>query len=921
MLASAFQESEITAKGVRVFPGRSSPLSQLLLSKSIVRAPAYVTAQREPAIDSDAAARVTNFQSIQLRLPLSMTALLATAIVAAMVFAYVQVRRSAIGAAQDRLDKVTAQVSDMLHTSIARMGGGMRRDADKPELRAFLSAPSPATRAAAAGVLKAIRGTSRQVVDLSLWNERGETLLTTDAGRDPVPAAAKTRILGINAQHDSAVTGPLHLVADTPVFVLGAPVVEKGKIIGYLVERGHLSAAPDGGKAIADLIGPGAGVYIGNASGDVWSDFWLKAEPPPVSTTKPHQVIEYERTGRGRGAKYALEQRIAGTPWTLLVELPRNYVMGPVDAFLRNAALFGLALLALTAFLLWRLSRNITRPLSDLREAAVAITLGDYSRHVQLPRSDELGQLSRAFETMATRVASAQQTLQLQLAQMEESEARFRKITEASFDGIDIVVDDIVRDANRGFAEIFGYTVEEVIGRPVTDFLAEESVDTVRERALKQTEGMYEFVGKHRTGRKIILEAMTKAHNIGGRPGRISAFRDVTEKRALEAQFRQAQKMDAVGRLAGGVAHDFNNLLTVIMSCTDLLLGESEPQGSQREDLEQIRDAAVAAASLTRQLLSFSRQEVIQPRLVDVNAVVSTAEGILRRLIGEDIELTTVLTDDDPVVKIDRSQLEQVIVNLAVNARDAMPKGGKLTIETQNMDVDATYATSHWSVAPGKYTVISVADTGTGMDESTQARIFEPFYTTKEVGKGTGLGLAMVYATVKQSGGFIWVYSEPGSGTTFKIYLPLSSDGSEAASEPKILSAPPRGDEIVILAEDSAAVRSTARQILERAGYTVLEAPNGKTALEIARKKSNDIHLLITDVVMPEMSGRQLTERFAAIRPSAKILYMSGYTDDAVVRHGVVSAGIDYLQKPFSSEALLRKVREVLDAKGRDEAA
>jgi PAS domain S-box-containing protein len=872
--------------------------------------------RREPEIDPDASPRVASLQSIQLRLPLSMTALLAAAIIVAMVFAYVQVRRSAISLAEDRLDKATTQITDMLTTSLDRMNGAARREADKFELRAFLLNPSPSARATAAGTLKATKGLSSQVVDLVLLNERGEIVMSTEPVRDPIPATVRTAILAIDASRDSGVAAPLHLVADTPVFAVGAPVIDRGKTLGYLVERAHLSGTPNGGKAIADLIGPGAGVFVGNNSGDLWSDFWLKAAAPPVTRGRPHEVLQYDRPGAEGGPKYAIENPIPHTPWTLLVELPRAYVMGPVDGFLRTATLFTLGLLALSAFLLWRLSRNITRPLSDLREAAVAITLGDYSRHVDLRRSDELGQLSRAFETMALRVAVAQQSLQSQLAASEESETRYRKITEASFDGIDIVVDDIVRDANRGFAEIFGYTVEEVIGRHVSDFVAEESVATMRERSAKQQEGLYEFVGKHRTGRKIILEGMTRAHNIGGRPGRISAFRDVTEKRALEAQFRQAQKMDAVGRLAGGVAHDFNNLLTVIMSCTDLLLGEESAQGAQREDLEQIRDAAIAAASLTRQLLSFSRQEVIQPRLVDVNSVVSSAEGILRRLIGEDIELTTVLTDDDPVVKIDKSQLEQVVVNLCVNARDAMPKGGKLTIETQNCDVDQSYATSHWSVAPGRYAVVSVADTGTGMDESTQARIFEPFYTTKEVGKGTGLGLAMVYATVKQSGGFIWVYSEPGSGTTFKIYLPLAQEGAVPVAEPKALPAVSRGNEIVVLAEDSAAVRSTARQILERAGYTVLEAPNGKTALEIARKKSNTIHLLITDVVMPEMSGRQLTERFAVIRPRAKILYMSGYTDDAVVRHGVVSAGIDYLQKPFSSDALLRKVRQVLDSNG-----
>jgi nitrogen-specific signal transduction histidine kinase/ActR/RegA family two-component response regulator len=391
-------------------------------------------------------------------------------------------------------------------------------------------------------------------------------------------------------------------------------------------------------------------------------------------------------------------------------------------------------------------------------------------------------------------------------------------------------------------------------------------------------------------------------------------LRDVTEKRALEAQFRQAQKMDAVGRLAGGVAHDFNNLLTVIMSCTDLLLSDASDNSTEREDLEQIKQAALAAASLTQQLLAFSRQEVIQPRLLEVNNVVSSAQGILKRLIREDIELTTVLTLQNPVVKIDRSQLEQIIVNLAVNARDAMPAGGKLTIETQTADVDEAYATTHWQVTPGQYAVLSVTDNGSGMNEETQARIFEPFYTTKEVGKGTGLGLAMVYGAVKQSGGFIWVYSELQKGTTFKIYLPLAEEGV-ASKDLKALPEARRGTEVIVLAEDSPAVRNTARQILERAGYTVLEAPNGKTALEIARKRHTPIHLLLTDVVMPEMSGRKLSEAFLATRSDAKVLFMSGYTDDAIVRHGVMTAGVEYLQKPFSGDALLRKVRDVLDRK------
>ena len=842
-----------------------------------------------------------------------MTALLAAAVIAAMGFAYAQVRRSSIGAANEKLKRSTDEVAQLLETSATAMGGAMRREAQKAEWTAYLSAPTVANRARASASLDSLRVKSKQIVDVQLWDANGEIIVSSPASQSAIPADIKAELLRINPARDSGIVGRIHVVADTPVFVVAAPVVQSARVLGYLVERGKLSASPKRAQAIASLIGSGSTVYIGNNTHDVWSDFWRRAKAPP-SDLKPGSITEYVRDGDAGGAKYARESAVKGTPWVLLVELPRAEVLAPADAFLRDATIFAALLLAIGAFGLWRLSRNITRPLSDLREAAIAITEGDYSRHVELRSSDELGHLGRAFETMAGRVQLAQRALQQQIAAIEESEARYRKITEASFDGIDVVVDDVIREANRGFAQIFGYSVDEVIGRPVSDFVAEESLAAMHDRATTEYSGTYEFVGKHKSGRKLILEGMTKMHNIEGRPGRISAFRDVTEKRALEAQFRQAQKMDAVGRLAGGVAHDFNNLLTVIMSCTDLLLGDASENAAEREDLEQIKQAAVAAASLTQQLLSFSRQEMIQPRLLELNGVASSAQGILKRLIGEDIELTTVLTFENPIVKIDRSQLEQIIVNLAVNARDAMPSGGKLTIETQTADVDDAYATTHWQVTPGRYAVLSVTDTGSGMDEETQARIFEPFYTTKEAGKGTGLGLAMVYGTVKKAGGFIWVYSELQKGTTFKIYIPIAEEGV-AAKELKALPEVRRGTEVVVLAEDSAAVRGTARNILERAGYTVIEAPNGRTALEIARKRNQQIHLLLTDVVMPEMSGRKLSEEFSAIRSDAKVLFMSGYTDDAIVRHGVMTAGVEYLQKPFSGDALLRKVREVLDRK------
>jgi len=388
--------------------------------------------------------------------------------------------------------------------------------------------------------------------------------------------------------------------------------------------------------------------------------------------------------------------------------------------------------------------------------------------------------------------------------------------------------------------------------------------------------------------------------------------RDVTEQRRLQQQVLQSQKMEAVGRLAGGIAHDFNNLLTVITSYSDLLLEDLGKDDPKRDDVEQVRKAAEGAASLTRQLLAFSRQQVLAPRVVSLNAVVDSLQKILRRVIGEDVELATALAPDLGAVKADVGQLEQVLMNLTVNARDAMPTGGKLTIETANVEHDPAYARAREGAAVSRFVMLAVTDTGVGMDEATKARIFEPFFTTKEAGKGTGLGLATVYGIVNQSGGFIWVYSEPGSGTSFKIYLPrvdAPAEGVKAAGSVSV----PRGTETVLLVEDAAAVRAVAKQVLQRQGYTVLEAPHGEAALHLAQKHRGPIHLLLTDVVMPVLSGRRLAEQLAPLRPDMKVLYASGYTDDSVVRHGILESGTAYLQKPFTPDSLARKVREVLD--------
>jgi CheY-like chemotaxis protein len=368
-----------------------------------------------------------------------------------------------------------------------------------------------------------------------------------------------------------------------------------------------------------------------------------------------------------------------------------------------------------------------------------------------------------------------------------------------------------------------------------------------------------------------------------------------------------------VGRLAGGVAHDFNNVLTALFGYTDLVLEDLPPNSRARQDVEEIRKAAERAAALTRQLLAFSRQQVLAPVVLSVNELVEDIDKMLHRLIGEDIELRLTLARDAGNVRADPGQLQQVLMNLVVNARDAMPTGGKLLIETGNTELTEHYAELHPPVVPGPYVMLAVTDTGSGMDTETKARIFEPFFTTKEKGRGTGLGLSTVYGIVKQSGGYIWVYSEPGRGTTFKLYLPRVGAAAEALParrETATLS----GTETILLAEDDEMLRPLARGVLEKLGYTVLAAENADQALSVAGAHAGPIHLLVSDVVMPGTSGRELARRLAPTRPDMRVLYVSGYTDDAIVHHGMLEPGLNFLQKPFTPAVLARRVREVLDA-------
>jgi PAS domain S-box-containing protein len=515
-------------------------------------------------------------------------------------------------------------------------------------------------------------------------------------------------------------------------------------------------------------------------------------------------------------------------------------------------------------------------------------------------------------------------------AARDTTEQRFRSLIEHSSDVITLLdAAGTIIYSTQSLKPTLGYAAGEMAGHSVLE-LVHPDQQAAATASLDQLFADPDQVVhtdlrvRHKDGSWRDLEAVI-ANRLADPSVRalVVNYRDVTDRKQAEESLRVAderlrgvQRMEAVGRLAAGIAHDFNNLLTAILGSTDLLLEALPPDHPAREDALETRQAALRAADLTRQLLAFSRQQVLAPRVLDLNAVVRDVERLLRRLIGEEVGLRTVLAADLAVVRADPSQIEQVLVNLAVNARDAMPRGGTVTIETANVSLDGAYVANQPLVAAGDYVMLALSDTGTGMDAATQARVFEPFFTTKERGKGTGLGLATVYGIVKQSGGYVWVYSELGIGTTFKIYLPRVT-GGEVAERPIAAPVPAatlHGSETVLVVEDQEEVRTLIRKILEARGYRVLTAANGAAALQAAALHPGPIHLLLSDVIMPGMSGREVSRLLTPTRLSLRTLYVSGYTDESIVQHGVLEPEVEFLQKPFTAEGLLRRVREVLDA-------
>jgi len=536
---------------------------------------------------------------------------------------------------------------------------------------------------------------------------------------------------------------------------------------------------------------------------------------------------------------------------------------------------------------------------------------GRQDRHYDLhisPLLDARGHLTSRVVTMHDVTESKRAEVALR-----ESEERYKRLSEVTQEGIALHDNGVLLDTNAAAERIFGFGAAELIGKDVIDLVfAPEDRDLVRSMVAEGREKPYEVMGQRKDGTVFPLAMNARQVQYDGRTLRVVSLRDITERKRLEQELVQAKKMEAIGRLAGGVAHDFNNLLTVISGYAEFILDALDPEDRLRHDVEQICRASESAASLIGQLLAFSRRQILEMQVLNLNDVLAGMGQMLHRIIGEDIHLEVRLASDLPSVRADPGQIEQVVVNLAVNARDAMPTGGTLTIETDRATFAGPCAARHGEIKPGSYLLLAVSDTGHGLTPEAQEHLFEPFFTTKTMGRGTGLGLSTVYGIVKQSGGYIHVYSEPDEGATFKIYLPQVDE--EPESPPADGSDELQGGtETILVVEDQREVRRMAVRMLQRLGYAVLEASDGAAALRLLSDGADQVHLVLTDVVMPGVSGQELVDRLRNAGKDFQVIFMSGYTDDVIVHRGVLEPSNDFIEKPFSMYQLSAKVRQVLD--------
>jgi signal transduction histidine kinase/CheY-like chemotaxis protein len=891
--------------------------------------------------------RLLRRQPIGRKLPLLISGLLVTVLAALGWTAYQRMKHSVLAVASDRLTSAADQFGALISTSSRQGTTSLARLAARPELRAALTAATPASAAAAleAIALPAPPAGRPQTFVRALWSHDCRRLVV--ATGEPTPSmVARCQVMAARGARTMAVdVSPFTVEGGEARFAVSAPVHgADGGVAGILVE-GRSFAQAQGVDRIAGLIGREVAVRVGNRDGTAWSDLVRPLEGPPPGIPTDQLTSYGDAAGR---VELGVARVVPGTPWLAWVQMPEAAALAPARGLLGEILVAAFACVLAGALGAWLVGRHVAAPIHELTAAADELARGNYTQRVREARGDELGVLAHAFNTMASRVEEANAELHARYHEASEMAAELEATNQELLESMAearvarreshearSLFDDVLATAPEGLA---------LYDRKLRYRQANGAFAAMAELGAANPAGRAPDPHSHRLDAALLplLEQVMRDgapllnHRVVAREGTrdracctVSIFpvrspdRDITgvacvavdtsAQDELELQLLQAQKMDAVGRLAGGIAHDFNNLLTVITSYAGLALENLPAEAPLREDMREIRAAADRATALTRQLLAFSRKQVMQPRVVHLNDLAHDMERMLQRLIGEDVELALDLAPDLGDVHADPGQLQQVLLNLAVNARDAMPHGGRLRVETRNTTLSRELSIGALGASAGEYVTLTVTDTGTGMTPEIQAHLFEPFFTTKPTGQGTGLGLATVYGVVKQSGGDIHVQSAPGEGTQVRIYLPRYRDESPAVVAPPTALSPNRGTETVLLVEDDPALRALAARILTRAGYRVLEAGSPEEALAHSDAHEGTVHLLLTDVVMPGLNGREVAERIHVSRPATRVLYMSGYTDDEIMRRGIVAAETRFLQKPFSPEGLVRAVRDALD--------
>jgi signal transduction histidine kinase/CheY-like chemotaxis protein len=872
--------------------------------------------------------------SLRQRLAAAICGTLAVGILAFGLVAWNEVRVNAVDAAKARLEVVTRRIADLLTNSAAvqkSQHAGVARDRGIQLIAA--GGEGPARDSAVARIRRA-DSASAGVLAIQIWDRSGRIIFSSSEITDSLSNGDRRALITAVPAGDSAVVTPFRIESGTVRYAVIGPIRTGGRVSRWAVVWRRLQSS-DVSRSLTDLIGTQPRLSLGNTTGDVWSNLSVPTAPPAPRPTGGTDSVFVGRTTAG---ERVLSSRalVVETPWVVAVEFPYSEVVAPIRALAGRLAVFGTVLLLLGALLAVAVARSLTRPIGALAAAAEGLRAGDYSRRAPNGRTDEIGDLAKAFNTMAEAIADARVKLQ---AHAKDVEQRGTALADALRENARTMaeLDAVLTSAPVGFAfhdrDLRYVRVNDrlaaAIGRPPAEIIGKRPSELLPGIGAEIEEGLSRALATDMAVLDLELAGPTPPRGEAAREwlatmfpvrtrewelvGVGSVLVDMSDYKGLERQFLQAQRMDAVGRLAGGVAHDFNNLLTAIASFTEFAIRALPAEHAAVDDLEQVRGAVQRAAGLIRQLLAFSRQQVMQPVVLNLSDVVRNLVPMLRRLIPESVALHSFLDPELWAVRADPVQIEQILVNLVVNARDAMPDGGTLTITTSQATLDEAYIRDgHRDAAIGDYAVLSVSDSGIGMDTATKARVFEPFFTTKAPGQGTGLGLSTVYGIVQQNGGSIWLYSEPGRGTTVKIFLRRHDEPDEqrvAIEAPAQIATKPA---LILLVEDDDLVRTAALRALHKRGHRVLEAVDGEAALSALAREKDPVDLVITDLVMPRLGGRELGERLRAMGNEAAILYMSGYTGDAVTQRSMLDEGAEFLEKPFTPDKLLQRVDEIL---------